>query len=368
MTAFPYLSEAFMRNRLALPSHNPRVVIDTDTANEIDDQFALAWALLSQDCLRIEGVYAEPFSFRHRLGEMKRARIARDTPDLATPLDHEMLQGYSGMLAYYEARGYDLDTVDLLPFNPPGVGMERSYAEILKVFELMREPVNNRVFRGVAGYLEAAVKPIRCDAVEHLIERALVSPDDDPLYVVAIGCLTNVGSALLLAPEIIRKIVVIWTAGYPSSVSRTNFSLNLEQDMIASKLLFESGVPLIYQPGFHVGAQLRLSLPEMEAYVRGRGAIGDYLYHLYTNNPLWGMLGITSTYSYTWVIWDVITIAWLLNPRWVPSDFVPAPMLGDDRRWYNNAGRHLMREAYDVQRDAIFADFFRKLEQHASHP
>lgn len=365
MTAFPYLSESFIRRRLALPPHSPRVVIDTDTANEIDDQFALAWAILSQDRLRIEGVYAEPFSFRHRLDEMKRARIARDTPEQATPLDHEMLQGYSGMLAHYETRGYDLDRVDLPPFNPPGIGMERSYAEILKMFELLNEPVNGRVYRGVPGYLESADKPVRCDAVEHLIERALSSPDDDPLYVVAIGCLTNIGSALLLAPEIIRKIVVIWTAGYPSTIARTNLSLNMEQDMIASKLLFDSGVPLMYQPGFHVGAQLRLSLAEVDQYVKGRGAVGDYLHHLFTHNPLWEMLGITNTYAYTWVIWDVITIAWLLNPAWVPSDFVPTPVLGDDRRWYSNPLRHLMREAYDVRRDAIFADFFRKLERHA---
>ncbi|MEZ7981350.1 MAG: hypothetical protein QMC74_16840 [Myxococcota bacterium] len=27
----------------------PRVVIDTDTANEVDDQFALAWALRAGD-------------------------------------------------------------------------------------------------------------------------------------------------------------------------------------------------------------------------------------------------------------------------------------------------------------------------------
>jgi hypothetical protein len=293
---------------------------------------------------------------------MRRARIARETPALATPLDHEMLEGYAGMLAHYERRGYDLDTIDLPPFNPPNVGMERSYSEILRVFELMNEPVNNRVFRGVPGYLDSIDKPVRCDAVEHLIESALASPEDDPLYVVAIGCLTNVSSALLLAPEIIRKIVVIWTAGYPSSIARTNFSLNMEQDMVASKVLFESGVPLVYQPGFHVGAQLSLSLAEMDVYVKGRGAIGDYLYALYTNNPLWDMLGITDTYAYTWVIWDVITIAWLLEPSWVPSDFVPAPLLGDDRRWYHNAGRHLMREAYDIRRNAIFGDFFKKLE------
>ena len=40
---------AWYRSRLALPGALPRIVIDTDAANEIDDQFALAWALLSPD-------------------------------------------------------------------------------------------------------------------------------------------------------------------------------------------------------------------------------------------------------------------------------------------------------------------------------
>jgi purine nucleosidase len=63
-------------------------------------------------------------------------------------------------------------------------------------------------------------------------------------------------------------------------------SFNLEQDVAASRWLFDSGVPLVYLPGFHVGAQLRLSLAEVQRHVRGRGAIGDYLHQLFTDNPL----------------------------------------------------------------------------------
>ena len=64
---FPKLSKEQMEQMLALPSKNAklRVVIDTDANNEIDDQYALAWALLSQDRLEIEGVYAAPYSFAH---------------------------------------------------------------------------------------------------------------------------------------------------------------------------------------------------------------------------------------------------------------------------------------------------------------
>ena len=59
----------------------------------------------------------------------------------------------------------------------------------------------------------------------------------------------------------------------------------MEQDMLSSQLLFDSGVAQVYLPGFHVGAQLGISLPEMEQWVKGKGAIGDYLYELFMNNP-----------------------------------------------------------------------------------
>ena len=37
------------------------VVLDTDTFNEVDDQFALAYLLRNRDKLRLQAVYAAPF-------------------------------------------------------------------------------------------------------------------------------------------------------------------------------------------------------------------------------------------------------------------------------------------------------------------
>ena len=181
---------------------------------------------------------------------------------------------------------------------------------------------------------------------------------------VAIGATTNVASALLLAPEIIDRIVVSWTAGYPTSVvDIVQPSFNMEQDILASQLLFDSGVPLVYLPGFHVGAQLSLSLPEMEAWVKGRGAIGDYLYWLYTHNPHHPLNGIADHFGRTWIVWDLINFAWLLNPAWVPSFITDAPYLSSDCRWYRQGPpRHPIREALDINRDAIYRDFFAKLD------
>ena len=199
--------------------------------------------------------------------------------------------------------------------------------------------------------------------MDHLIATARAGDGSAPLYVVALGCVTNIASALLMAPDIVDRIVVVWTSGYPSHAPHINHSFNLEQDLPASQLLLDSGVPHVYLPGYHVGAQLRLSLPEMAQQVQGCGAIGHYLHELFTHNPLWPMLGMDGTQpACSWVIWDVINIAWLLAPAWVPSELVRTPRLEDDRRWQADGSRHLMREAHDVRRDVIFSDFFIKLK------
>jgi inosine-uridine nucleoside N-ribohydrolase len=239
--------------------------------------------------------------------------------------------------------------------------MRRTHEEILRVFAQLGADPAGRVFAGSDGYLPDARAPCRSDAVDHLVALARAMPVDEPLYVLALGCATNIASALLLAPDIAERIVVVWTSGYPSSAPHVNDSFNLEQDLPASQLLLDSGVPLVYLPGFHVGAQLRLSLAEMECHVRGRGAIGDYLHHLFTHNPLWAILDVDRAPAYSWVIWDVICVAWALEPAWVRSELRRSPVLRADFRWAAAPGRHPIREAFAVQRDAIFNDLFRKL-------
>ncbi len=358
-------SAAWFEQRLAPPRSRPRVVIDTDAANEIDDQFALAWALLSPERLDVLAVYAAPFSFEHRRQEMRRALLARAAPERASAFELALLQQHGATLDRFAKNGWALDAIGHWPvFCTPGEGMQRSAGEIVRVFELLRLPYAGRVFRGSSAYLADEHTPLMSEAVEHLIATARATPaDGEPLYVVAIGCVTNIASALLAAPDIAERIVVVWTAGFPSHAPQINFSLNLEQDMAASRVLFASGVPLVYLPGFHVGAQLRLSLPEVTLHVQPHGAIGADLHRLYLHNPLTDFAGLdVHAPGFSWVIWDVINIAWLLNPEWVPSELVPTPVLSEDRRWLARPVALPMREAYAVARDAIFGDFFETLK------
>ncbi len=348
-----------MRRLLTPPDGPIRVILDTDTANEIDDQFALAWTLLSPERIALEGVTAEPYSFQHHRPELLQSHAILQAGGPRNADEAALVAQYRGWVEGLTGLGKDPAE---LAFVPPDEGMERSYEEILRVYEKLAMDPGERVFRGAPGYLTSLDAPIRSAAAEFIVERALAAADA-PLYVCAIGCVTNVASALLLEPKIIDNMVVLWTSAYPSQCRHNNApSLNLVQDRLASQLLFDCGVAHVYLPGYHVGAQLRISLPEMEAWVRGKGAIGDYLHHLFTHNPIHEQRGVTDIAQRTWVIWDIINIAWLLNPAWVPSDIVPSPVLDDDLFWRHPPGRHLMREAYDVNRDAIFRDFYRCLE------
>ena len=68
--------------RLRLPdARGESCVIDTDAANEIDDQFALAWALIPPRPIRTFcGLYATPFSFAHR-----RSHLSAELPTQMQP-------------------------------------------------------------------------------------------------------------------------------------------------------------------------------------------------------------------------------------------------------------------------------------------
>ncbi len=355
---FPRLSKEERDRLLTPPQGKIRLVIDTDAHNEIDDQFALTWALLSREVFDIEGIYAVPYSFSNHQKPMLQAyelmKMGREDE-----LSGELVKYTGWVKNFLNAR---IDPYQL-PFVSPQEGMELSYQEILRVCQKLNQDINGKVFRGSKEYLTAYDKPVHSPASEHLINRALAS-NQTPLYIAAIGCLPNIASAILIEPEIIKRIVVIWTSGYPSFFNLSNSpSFNLVQDVLASQLLFECGVPLVYLPGFNVGAQLSISLPEMEAWVKGKGAIGDYLFDLYLNNPIRAQRGITDHFGRSWVIWDLINFAWLLHADWVPSQLVPTPKLGDDLSWHRDPNRHLMREAFEVDRDAIFRDFFMKLDK-----
>jgi len=277
-----------------------RVVLDTDTYNEVDDQFALAHLLLSPERVNVEAIYAAPF-------------------------DNQRSSG-------------------------PADGMERSHEEILRVLDLVGPRRRPPVFRGATAFLPTVNTPVNSDAVEDLVERALAVKDGERLHVIGIAAATNIASALLAAPEITDKILVVWLGGHGLHWPHTR-EFNLQQDPYAARVLLDANVPLVLLPCQPVASHLISTVAELEEHLAPHSELGRYLTGIvrgYAGNPV----------AWSKVIWDIAASAWVINPVWVPTDEAPAPILRKNFAWELQSCRRKIQVAREVDRDAIFADFF----------
>lgn len=300
---FPKLDETFRLNQLTPPTGKIRMILDTDTYNEVDDQFALAYAYLSKEKIELEAVYAAPF---------KNARS-----------------------------------------ESAGEGMEKSYEEILRLLKMLDKSPENFAFRGSDKYLDNISKPIRSEAALDLVKKAKVSSPEDPLYVVPVGCITNIASAILIEPEIIKNIVVVWLGGNGLNWAHQR-EFNLFQDVLAAQVVFNSGVPFVTLPCRPVVSHFHTTIPELTYYLKEKNELSDYLYNIVVEYS-------GGREAWSKVIWDVTAVAWLVNPAWIQTDLVHSPVLTDQITFSIDHSRHFMRMATSLNRDAIFKDLFEKL-------
>ena len=77
---FPTIDPSDRAGLLVPPKGPVRALIDTDTANEIDDQFALTWALLSPERITVEAIVAAPYSFAHHRQDRQRSALVESHP------------------------------------------------------------------------------------------------------------------------------------------------------------------------------------------------------------------------------------------------------------------------------------------------
>lgn len=291
---------------LQCPAGTVDLVLDTDAYNEIDDQFAIAYALRSAAKLNVLALYAAPFHNARSAG----------------PLD----------------------------------GMEKSYAEILKILRLAKE--NRPVFKGSGAYLPDEKTYVDSPAARDLVRRAAAYTPEHPLYVVAIGAITNVASALLIQPEIADQMVVVWLGGnsltWPDSKE-----FNMRQDVAAARVLFSSGVPVVMLPCLGVVSAFTTTGPELAYWLAGKGDLADYLVKQTVDEA--------STYAkdrvWSRVIWDVTAVAWLLNDgdRFMLDKLTHLPIPEYDHHYAFDLRRPLCRYVFHIHRDALFADLFTKL-------
>jgi len=298
---------AFLERQLNRPDGSVDVVLDTDANNEIDDQYAIAYLLASAPKLNTKAIYAAPFH-NHRS-------------------------------------------------SSPKDGMEKSYDEIINITSLCkRDDLHENVFRGSESYLSDEKTAVDSPAARDLAARALTYSPDKPLYVLAIGAVTNVASAILAEPAIIKNIVVVWLGGQAIHMP-TWGEFNMMQDVAAGRVVFGCGVPLVQLPCMGVVSHLTTTEPELREHVKGKSKVGDYLYNVTCK------AGVEDGGNMCWsrVIWDISTVAWLLSDDFTRDSLIPAPIPSYDQGYVIDPNRHIMKVVYHVNRDAIFKDLFEKL-------
>ena len=294
--------------KLKRPEGKIHLIIDSDAYNEVDDQYAISYALKKKDKIEIEAIYAAPFY----------NTIAESVQD----------------------------------------GMEKSYDEIKKLLcMLKRNDLTERVYKGSRDYLRDEDTPQESEAARDLVKRAMAMPEGETLYVAAIGAITNVASALIMEPAIIDKIVVIWLGGH-SHYWKDTKEFNLIQDVAAARVVFDSGVPLVQIPCLGVASHLATTEPELRAHMKDKSEIGEYLYKITCN-----IAAREEGKYWSRVIWDISTFMWLVGPKECISEHLThSPIISYEGTYSVDESRHLIKVVDWFDRDQVFEELFSTLE------
>ena len=276
------------------------VILDTDTYNECDDQFALSYLIKSKDLFNIEAITVAPYSHTKR----------------------------------------DVKVID---------GQELSYNEILKICNWLNFDTIDKVFKGSMDYIQNGYDENN-DAVNKIIEVAL---KNDKTYILGIGAITNIALAIKKEPKIIDRIEIIWLGGNEIEY-KDNLEYNFKQDIEAVKIVFDSTVKMTILPCKNVVSDLRIDIAELKSKLDNRKELNKYLIERFYND---GYHGIQETR----VIWDISVIAYMINKNWFETEKISCPNIKEESSYELTDNRHSITFVTKLDRDRIYEDLFRKL-------
>lgn len=277
-----------------------RVIIDTDAACEADDPFAIAHALL---CKRFEvkAIFAEQFG--------------------------------------------------------PTETTRKSYDEIITILDAMSLEIP--VLMGEEGSLtDAAGKPAS-PAADFLIQEAL-REDEKPLFVLCLGAITNVVSAMRKCPGIIKRMTVVWIGGQDLDHPSTGFrEFNTGNDVKAANEILQSGVDLWLIP-ISVYSTMNIGLAEIQRRIAPCGKIGR---HLFENMAAYNLSKSGGwTMGESWSLGDSPAVGVAMNPGCGRYVIREAPIINEDTTCRFEAGRPMIRVYTSIDSRYILEDMIAKLE------
>lgn len=278
-----------------------RVIVDTDAACEADDPFAIAHALLCKK-FEVKAILAEHF------GEPGSTRLSYE--EICTVLDA-------------------MDKTDV----PALMGEEETFAQ-------------------TEG---KAVSP----GVQFLIDEAM-RDDEKPLFVLCLGAITNVATAMRACPEIIKKMTVVWIGGQnPESFRKETWEFNAHNDIDAANYVAGSGVNFWQIPS-NVYATMQISLAEIQRRIYPCGKIGKHLFENMTSFNMSEKAGWTGNES--WSLGDSPAVGVALSPGCGRFVYRPAPIFEPDTTYRFEPDRPMIRVYTSIDSRFILEDLIAKLE------
>ena len=285
------------------PSKKLRLLINTDVKNEADDPYAVAHALLSP-------------RFEHL-----------------------------GIIAAHFGTHKQADS------------MEASYAGVKELLSIMRFPAELAI-KGAPTPLPNEFTPVPSDGARAIVDAAMAD-SSLPLYVLFMGPLTDMASALLTEPRIAGRMTCVWIGGdhYPSGGPE----FNMMNDIAAANVVFRSTLP-VWQVPRSTYQQVVVSLAELESRVLPYGALGRYLFEqlvAYGQTP--AALHTIRT-GECWCLGDSPAVGLLLSEYGYHYEWIQAPEVGA-RMEYIHTGRNRPIRVYQtVDSRFILEDFYAKLK------
>lgn len=278
-----------------------RVILNTDAKNEVDDQFAIVQAVLTES-FDLRGIIAAHF------GTSKSPQSMQD-----------------------------------------------SYDEINKVLGLMGKQDMVTVLHGAEREMESEQSPIMSEGARFIVEEAM-REDDRPLYVAFLGPLTDMAAALLMEPAIAEKnLTVIWIGGrdWPAG----GWEYNLKNDVCAANVVFKSQVQL-WQVPRNVYRMMPVTFAELWDRVRPYGAIGKYLAeNVVEFNNEWN-----SRPAEFRILGDSPAVGLIMFPDCGEWEWRPAPEF-DEQMNYVHSGKYRPIKVYkNVDARFILEDLYAKLK------
>lgn len=275
-----------------------RVVILSDAANEADDAFAIAHALLTPSfCVR--GIVAQHFG---EPGSAPRSlEVARRVACLSGAQGVPVVVGSDGPLG---------------AGAPEGDG---------------------------AG----------------LVVREAMSDDARPLYLLCMGPLTDVALALRARPEAAGRMVVVWVGGgrYPAG----SHEANLARDLAAAREVLASGVALWQVPS-EAYKTLAVPMSQLRECVSDAGPLGAYLYRQLRDFRDQNIGVRAWICPESWVLGDQAAVGALLAEQKECYEVRPAPGLADDCSYLRPPWPDRMIRVYHRINDRlVLDDLFSKL-------